>query len=48
MKENIINLSTNKNGELKLSAKDQIKNDITSIYLLMEKNKKEINDLNRN
>jgi len=47
MKENIINLSTNKNGELKLSAKDQIKNDITSIYLLMEKNKKEINDLNR-
>jgi predicted RNase H-like nuclease (RuvC/YqgF family) len=47
MKENIINLNTNKNGELKLSAKDQIKTDITSIYLLMQKNKKELNDLNR-
>jgi chromosome segregation ATPase len=47
MKENIINLSTNKNGELKLSAKDQIKSDITSIYMLMEKNKKELYDLTR-
>jgi len=47
MKENIINLSTNKSGELKLSAKDQIKTDITSIYLLMEKNKKELSDLSR-
>jgi chromosome segregation ATPase len=47
MKENIINLSTNKNGELKLSAKDQIKTDITSIYILMEKNKKELSDLTR-
>jgi chromosome segregation ATPase len=46
MKENIINLSTNKAGELKLSAKDQIKSDITSIYMLMEKNKKELADLN--
>jgi len=45
MKENIINLSTNKSGELKLSAKDQIKTDITSIYMLMEKNKKEIAEL---
>jgi hypothetical protein len=45
MKQNIINLSTNKNGELKLSAKDQIKSDITSIYMLMEKNKKELADL---
>jgi hypothetical protein len=45
MKENIINLSTNKSGELKLSAKDQIKTDITSIYMLMEKNKKELADL---
>jgi hypothetical protein len=45
MKQNIINLSTNKNGELKLSAKDQIKSDITSIYSLMEKNKKELADL---
>jgi len=47
MKQNIINLSTNKNGELKLSARDQIKSDITSIYMLMEKNKKELSDLNR-
>jgi chromosome segregation ATPase len=47
MKENIINLSTNKSGELKLSAKDQIKTDITSIYMLMEKNKKELSDLTR-
>ena len=47
MKENIINLSTNKTGELKLSAKDQIKTDITSIYMLMGKNKKEISDLTR-
>ncbi|MCX6247494.1 MAG: hypothetical protein NTW10_07160 [Bacteroidetes bacterium] len=47
MKQNIINLSTNKNGELKLSAKDQIKSDITSIYMLMEKNKKELSDLTR-
>jgi hypothetical protein len=47
MKENIINLSTTKSGELKLSAKDQIKTDITSIYMLMEKNKKEMADLHR-
>jgi chromosome segregation ATPase len=47
MKENIINLNTNKNGELKLSAKDQIKSDITSIYSLMEKNKKDLADLTR-
>jgi hypothetical protein len=47
MKQNIINLSTNKNGELKLSAKDQIKSDITAIYMLMEKNKKELSDLTR-
>jgi len=47
MKENIINLSTNKTGELKLSAKDQIKSDITSIYMLMGKNKKELADLTR-
>ena len=45
MKQNIINLSTNKNGELKLSARDQIRTDITSIYMLMEKNKKELSDL---
>ena len=47
MKENVINLSTNKSGELKLSAKDQIKSDITSIYNMMEKNKKELSDLMR-
>ena len=47
MKENIINLSTNKTSELKLSAKDQIKSDITSIYMLMGKNKKELSDLTR-
>lgn len=45
MKQNIINLSTIKNGELKLSARDQIKSDITSIYMLMEKNRKELSDL---
>ena len=38
-KENIINLTTDRGGELKLSAKDQIKNDIQSIYGLMQKNK---------
>ena len=47
MKENIINLSTDKSGELKLSAKDQIKSDITAIYNLMEKNKRLLDDLTR-
>jgi chromosome segregation ATPase len=42
MKENIINLSTDRGGELKLSAKEQIKSDIQSIYSLMEKNKQTI------
>jgi len=46
MKQNIINLSTNKNGELKLSAKDQIKTDITSIYFLMDKNNRQLAELN--
>jgi hypothetical protein len=45
MKENIINLSTDKSGELKLSAKEQIKSDITTIYSLMLKNKKQMEDL---
>ena len=45
MKENVINLSTDKTGELKLSAKDQIKSDITAIYGMMEKNKKQLADL---
>ena len=47
MKENVINLSTDKTGELKLSAKDQIKSDITAIYGMMEKNKKQLADLMR-
>ncbi len=47
MKENIINLSTDRGGELKLSAKDQIKNDIQSIYGLMEKNRETINALTK-
>lgn len=45
MKENIINLSTDQGGELRISAKEQIKNDIQSIYLLMEKNKQTIASL---
>ena len=47
MKENIINLSTDRSGELKLSAKDQIKSDITAIYGMMEKNKRLLADLTR-
>jgi chromosome segregation ATPase len=47
MKESIINLSTDKRGELKISAKDQIKSDITAIYGMMEKNKKLLADLTR-
>jgi len=47
MKENVINLSTDKNGELKLSAKDQIKSDIMNIYSMMEKNKAQLADLTR-
>ena len=47
MKENIINLSTTTSGELKLSAKEQIKSDITTIYNLMLKNKTEIASLSR-
>jgi chromosome segregation ATPase len=46
-KENIINLSTDRGGELKLSAKDQIKNDIESIYSLMLKNKESIRVLSK-
>lgn len=47
MKENIINLSTDRGGELKLSAKDQIKNDIQSIYGMMQKNQETINALTK-
>lgn len=46
-KENIINLTTDRGGELKLSAKDQIKNDIETIYSLMQKNKETISALTR-
>ncbi|MCX6252194.1 MAG: hypothetical protein NTX61_15775 [Bacteroidetes bacterium] len=46
-KENIINVSTQKPGELKVSAKDQIKSDITTIYTLMLKNKHELSVLSR-
>ena len=46
-KENIINLTTDRGGELKLSAKDQIKNDIQTIYGLMQKNKQTIAALSK-
>jgi hypothetical protein len=47
MKENIINLNTTKTGEMKLSAKEQIKSDITTIYSMMLKNKQELTTLTR-
>jgi uncharacterized protein YfkK (UPF0435 family) len=47
MKENMINVSTQQAGELQVSAKDQIKNDITAIYSLMLKNKHQLNVLTR-
>lgn len=47
MKQNIINLSTGRPSELKLSAKEQIKSDIETIYALMLKNKQEIASLNK-
>lgn len=47
MKENIINLTTDRGGELKLSAKDQIKNDIQTIYGLMLKNKETVAALSK-
>ena len=46
-KENIINLTTDHGGELQVSAKDQIKNDIQSIYSLMQKNKESLNALTK-
>jgi chromosome segregation ATPase len=46
-KENIINLTTDHGGELQLSAKEQIKNDIQSIYGLMLKNKESLNVLSK-
>jgi hypothetical protein len=47
MKEKIINVSTQQGGELQVSAKDQIKNDITSIYGLLLKNKHQLDVLTR-
>jgi len=46
-KENIINLTTDRGGEMKLSAKEQIKNDIQTIYSLMQKNKETIAALSK-
>ena len=46
-KENIINLTTDRGGELQVSAKEQIKNDIQSIYSLMLKNKESLNALSK-
>jgi len=47
MKENIISLNTDKGGEMKVSAKEQIKSDITTIYSLMLKNKETLNALQK-
>ena len=47
MKENIITVSTDKTGELRLSAKEQIKSDITTIYSMMLKNKQQLSALTR-
>ncbi|MEI6683926.1 MAG: hypothetical protein WCO44_14945 [Bacteroidota bacterium] len=46
-KENIINLTTDRGGELQVSAKEQIKNDIQSIYGMMQKNKESLNLLTK-
>lgn len=46
-KENIINLTTDRGGEMKLSAKEQIKTDIQTIYSLMKKNKETIAALSK-
>ncbi|MEI6900587.1 MAG: hypothetical protein WCL00_11970 [Bacteroidota bacterium] len=47
MKENIITVSADKTGELRLTAKEQIKSDITTIYGMMLKNKSELANLTR-
>ena len=47
MKENIITMSTDQTGELRPTAKEQIKTDITTIYSMMLKNKQELNNLTR-
>ena len=47
MKENIITLSTDSGGELKISAKEQIKSDITTIYQMMLKSRENLNALQK-
>ena len=47
MKENVINLSTERGGELKQTAKDQIKTDIQTIYSMMLKNKDQLAKLSK-
>ncbi|MCX6287290.1 MAG: hypothetical protein NTY96_09255 [Bacteroidetes bacterium] len=47
MKENVINLSTERGGELKQTAKDQIKTDIQTIYSMMLKNKDQLAKLTK-
>ncbi len=46
-KENLINLTTDRGGELKLSAKEQIKSDIQTIYSLMQKNRETLGALSK-
>lgn len=46
-KENLINLTTDRGGELKMSAKEQIKSDIQTIYSLMQKNRETIAALSK-
>ena len=47
MKENVINLSTERGGELKQTAKDQIKTDIQTIYSMMLQNKAQLVKLSK-
>ena len=47
MKENIISLSADRGGELRVSAREQIKNDIQTIYSLMQKNKETLASLQK-
>ena len=47
MKEYVINLSTERGGELKQTAKDQIKTDIQTIYSMMLQNKAQLVKLSK-
>lgn len=47
MKENVINLSTERGGEMKQTAKEQIKTDIQTIYSMMLKNKDQLAALSK-